>query len=242
MTAPLGMAPADTVATESLSNTATSADGVSALEEMTSRCRSLELALEEKDAALREMQHRAKNSLQLVISLLRLQHHRIADPIAKAAYDQTMHRVEVLAILYRQVHEARANISVQLSRYIREVAETAVANAEIPHVPALTVEAQPMETSLYTAMPLGLVVNELVSQALRAAYPADAWVRVRLERLPTGEARLTVASNGRGLPAGFDADADAAAMLVEALATQLGADLDVAKGAGQSTRLTLRLA
>lgn len=205
------------------------------------RCTALEGALREKEAALREMQHRAKNSLQLVISLLRLQHHRIADPVAKLAYDQTMHRVEVLAILYRQVHEARAETHVDLARYLREVVETAVAGAEARATPSLTTELQPLECSLYTAMPLGLVANELVSQALRGAFPVDAWIRVRLERLPTGEARLTVASNGRSLPAGFDAEVDAAAMLIEALATQLGADLDVSRGGGHSTRLTLRL-
>lgn len=206
-----------------------------------SRCLELEAALAEKEATLRELQHRAKNSLQLVISLLRLQHHRIADPVAKAAYDQTMHRVEVLAILYRQVHEARSETSVELAHYVREVAETAVANMDSGRPPALTVEVQPQRCSLYTAMPMGLIVNELVAQALRGAFPPEGWLTVRLERLPTGESRLTVTSNGRGLPTGFDAEADAAAMLVEALATQLGADLDIAKGPGTSTRLTLPL-
>lgn len=206
------------------------------------RCRTLELALSEKDTALRELQHRAKNSLQLVISLLRLQHHRITDPAARAAYDQTMYRVEVLAILYRQVHETRSETQVNLARYMREVCETAVANVgDLPAQVKVTVEGEPLTTSLYTAMPLGLILNELVMQGLRHAYPDDAWMKVRLERLPSGQARLTVADSGRGLPQGFDPDADAATMLVEALATQLGADLDINLGSGTAVRLTLKL-
>jgi len=211
--------------------------------DLAERCRILEATLAEKDAALRELQHRAKNSLQMVISLLQLQNHRITDPVARAAYDQTMHRVEVLATLYRQVHEARAQTQVDLARYMREVAEMAQANmTSTPAKPVrITVEAQDLSTTLYTAMPLGLILNELVSQALLHAYPDDAWMRVRLEQLPSGQARLTVASNGRALPAGFDTEADAAGMLVEALATQLGADLDVSRNMGTTTRLTLTL-
>lgn len=206
------------------------------------RCRLLESALAEKEATLREMQHRAKNSLQLVISLLRLQHHRISDPAARAAYDQTMHRVEVLAILYRQVHETRSETQVDLPRYLREVCETAVLNAtDIVRPVQVQVDAQSLSTSLYSAMPLGLIVNELVSQGLTHAYPTDGWLKVSLESLADGTARLTVADNGRALPTGFDTEADAAAMLVEALATQLGADLDIRHGTGTTVSLTLKL-
>lgn len=210
--------------------------------ELVARIRALDAAVADKEAALRELQHRAKNSLQLVISLLRLQHHRITDPVARAAYDQTMFRVEVLAILYRQVHEARSETQVNLARYLREVCETAIANVgDVPVPVTLSVEAEPLTTSLYTAMPLGLIANELVMQGLHHAYPEDAWMRVRLEQLPSGSAKLTVADNGRGLPQGFDADADAASMLVEALATQLGADLDLSHGSGTAVHLTLKL-
>ncbi|HYC03784.1 MAG TPA: sensor histidine kinase [Azospirillaceae bacterium] len=194
------------------------------------------------EEALRELQHRAKNSLQLVISLLRLQHHRIVDPEARAAYDQTMHRVEVLAVLYRQMHESRADNTVDLSRYFREVTENALANA--PDVRAdlkVSVEVESLGTSLYTAMPLGLVVNELVTAGARHAYPEEAWMAVRLESLPSGQARLTVEDNGRGLPPGFDPEQDASTMLVEALATQLGADLDISRDAGTRVQFTMTL-
>jgi two-component sensor histidine kinase len=215
-------------------------DGASAA--LDERIEFLETALRQKDAALREIQHRAKNSLQMVISLLRLQHHRIVDPQARAAYDQTMHRVEALAILYRQVHESHAETNVQLGRYLSEVTESAAANledgqAEVPV--ELTVE--PLATSLYTAMPLGLIVHELVSSAMRHAFPSECWLKVSLVRRPDGLAQLCVADNGRGLPTGFDSEQDAAMILVEALATQLGADLDISTAAGSRVTVTLPL-
>ena len=207
-----------------------------------SRVEVLEEALRQKEAALREIQHRAKNSLQMVISLLRLQHHRIIDPQARAAYDQTMHRVEALAILYRQVHESQSETHVQLGRYLSEVAESAASNledgqAEVP----VQIDVEPLTTSLYTAMPLGLIVHELVSNAVHHAFPAEGWLRVALARRPDGLAELSVTDNGRGLPSGFDSEQDAAMILVEALATQLGADLDISTSAGSRVTVTLPL-
>ncbi|HYE50276.1 MAG TPA: sensor histidine kinase [Azospirillaceae bacterium] len=216
-----------------------SSGGEPGLEE---RCRLLEQQLRETEGVLRELQHRAKNSLQLVISLLRLQHHRIVDPEARAAYDQTMHRVEVLAVLYRQMHEARSAGTVELARYFREVVETAMANAADGRTDVtVEVEVEPLSTSLYTAMPLGLVVNELVTNGLRHAFPDNAWMRVRLQSVSPEQVRLTVEDNGRGLPPGFDPEQDASTILVEALATQLGADLDVSDSGGSRVQLTLKL-
>lgn len=218
-------------------------DGFAGLshQELVERCRLLTEQLSDREQVLRELQHRAKNSLQLVISMLRLQHHRINEPVARAAYDQTMFRVEVLAILYRQIHEARSEVSVDLSQYAQEICETALGNVGDLETPVhVSVNAEPLRTSLYTAMPLGLIINELVMSGLRHAYPAEGQMEVRLEDR-NGQAVLTVSDNGRGLPPGFDSDADASAMLVEALATQLGADLDIQGGHGTTVRLTLQL-
>jgi len=212
-------------------------------EDLEERCRALSVAVQEKEHALRELQHRAKNSLQLVISLLRLQHHRISDPGARMAYDQTMFRVEVLAVLYRQVHETRSETQVQLQRYTQEVVETAVQNiGDLPAPVQVEVRAAPgITTSLYTAMPYGLILNELVMAALRNAYPSNGRMEVMLEKIADGHARLNIRGNGRALPPGFDAEADAAQMLVEALATQLGADLDIRTTPSHAVSVTFQL-
>ncbi|MFM2044529.1 MAG: hypothetical protein RLY86_3105 [Pseudomonadota bacterium] len=222
----------------------TTVDGLDSLsrEDLVTRCRSLRRDLDCREAMLRELQHRAKNSLQLVTSMLRLQHHRIADPEARAAYDQTMHRVEVLAILYRQFHETRSEADVDLKRFAEEICETAIDNAgDLPAPVQVTVQAERLRTSLYTAMPFGLILNELVASGLRHAFGDAGRMEVRIEGGPGDQARLTVSDTGRALPAGFDAEADASTMLVEALATQLGADLDISTLRGSSVTLTLKL-
>lgn len=188
---------------------------------MNDQTRELEQALREKEAALRELQHRAKNSLQLVISLLKLQTGRIRDPDARAAYDQTLQRIEALAIAYRHLHES-GETRVDLGRYLKELVTTTCATAPGASQVAIEVEAEEIVGGLSLAVPLGLILNELLTTALRHAFPEQGMIRVDLRRVEPDGAELAVADNGRGLPPGFDADTDAAVMLAEALAGQLG--------------------
>lgn len=179
--------------------------------------------IRELESELRELQHRAKNSLQLVLSLLKLQTGRIRDPDARAAYEQTLVRIEALAILYRQLHETGSGTHVALGRYVEALCDTVKAGTPggLSTIP-ITVAAEPMEVGLYEAMPLGLIVAELVSNSLHHAFPDQGWVQVSLTHAGEQRGRLVVEDNGRPLPAGFDTTVDDGLMLAEALAAQLG--------------------
>lgn len=194
--------------------------------------RRLQQALREKEEALRELQHRAKNSLQLVISLLKLQSGRIRDPDARIAYDQTLQRIEALAIAYRHLHESQSETEVELGRYLTELATTTCANMAGAAGVDTRIRTDELAVGLSLAVPLGLILNELITNALRHAFPSDRWIRIELRRLDAASAELLVADNGRGLPAGFDADADAAMMLAEALAGQIGGTFSAETGSG----------
>lgn len=185
---------------------------------------------------LRELQHRAKNSLQLVISLLKLQAGRIRDPDARAAYEQTLVRIESLAILYRQLHESGTGTHVRLDRYVEALTDAVKEGAPggLANVP-VEVKCDPIQIGLYEAMPLGLIIAELLASALHHAFPAQGWIRITVLAETTGRARLTVEDNGRALPAGFDTTADDGLMLAEALAAQLGDTLSTDSDAAGTT-------
>ncbi|WP_245986976.1 sensor histidine kinase [Azospirillum thermophilum] len=192
--------------------------------------------IQELEAELRELQHRAKNSLQLVISLLKLQAGRIRDPDARAAYEQTMLRIEALAILYRQLHETGSGTHVDLGRYVEALCEavqqgTPGAAANVP----ITVTSEAVQVGLYEAMPLGLIIAELVTNSLQHAFPDNGWIQVTVANQANGRARLTVEDNGRALPAGFDTTAEDGLMLAEALAAQLGDTLSTDSDAAGTT-------
>lgn len=193
------------------------------------RVRELEAALRQKDAALREVQHRAKNGLQLAISLLRLQVGRMRDPEARAAFEDTLHRVEALTLVYRQLHQSGAEADVDLAVYLGELAHIAASPADDAVRGAgveVSVIADPIAVDLTAAMTIGLIVNELILASLRHAFSGTPRIDIGLARFGEGHARLTVADNGRSLPSGFDRGEDDAMLLVQALAGQLGGTLD----------------
>jgi len=208
---------------------------------MDDHTRQLEQALKEKEAALRELQHRAKNSLQLVISLLKLQSGRIRDPDARAAYELTLQRIEALAIAYRHLHESGTETKVEFGRYLTELVTTT--SASVPGGAQgvdIEVNAEKVTGGLSVAVPLGLIVNELLTISLRHAFPAKSWIRISLTRPEPSVMELLIADNGRGLPSGFDPDADAGMLLAEALAAQLGATMVTdTGGSGTSIHLTM---
>jgi two-component sensor histidine kinase len=193
------------------------------------RVQELEAALRQKDAALREVQHRAKNGLQLAISLLRLQVGRMRDREARAAFEDTLHRVEALTLVYRQLHQSGAEANVDLSNYLGELAHIAASPGDEAVRAAgveVKVEAEAIAVDLTAAMTIGLIVNELILAALRHAFSGTPRIEIALTRFGDRHARLSVADNGRPMPSGFDRSDDDATLLVQALAGQLGGSLD----------------
>jgi two-component sensor histidine kinase len=208
------------------------------------RIRELEAALRQKDAALREVQHRAKNGLQLAISLLRLQVGRMRDPESRAAFEDTLHRVEALTLVYRQLHQSGAESDVDLGSYLGELAHIAAAPADQTDRGGgveVVVSAEAILVDLTTAMTIGLIVNELILASLRHAFSGLPRVEIGLRRFGEGHARLTIADNGRRLPAGFDRSGDDAMLLVQALAGQLGGTIDTDGDVGSIAELIFPL-
>jgi two-component sensor histidine kinase len=130
---------------------------------------------------------------------------------------------------------------VDLGRYLAEV--SGIGRAGMGRRTAkVQINADPIVAGLSLAVPLGLIVNEILSATQRYAFPETAWIQVSLVRIDDGRAELLVAGNGRPLPAGFDPEADSGLMLADALASQLAATLDTEiAGNGTTTRLTFPL-
>ena len=162
-------------------------------------------AVRERDGRLAEMSHRVKNDLQLVTSLLRAEAERQRNPAARAALGRAGARVEAVARVHDLLCRGDGSGTVAVDRYLRE---TCAGLAELLGVDgrhrALVVRAEAAVLPADTARSLGLVVNELVTNAFRHAFAADGpgTVRVELGRDAGGRLRLGVADEGRGCPTG----------------------------------------
>ena len=166
-------------------------------------------ALAEKDLLLRELYHRVKNNMQIISSLLDLQAAAITDPVVLEAFRVSQARVRAMALVHEKLYQAKDLTRISFSNYVEDlVADLFSSYGVTKDRVRLTLDADingdviPVDT----AASCGLIVNELLSNALKYAFPAGrrGEVRIELRRLTAHRYRLVVADNGIGMPNHFD--------------------------------------
>jgi PAS domain S-box-containing protein len=203
----------------------------------------LRASLREKDALLKEVHHRVKNNLQVVSSLLQLQGARVEDPGAKAAFRESQNRVRSMALLHEYLFRSPERGRIDLAEHVRGLCSHLMLGfGTDPDRVRLTVEVAPIDCSVDQAIPLGLIINELVSNALKHAFPdgRPGRLSVLLREGEGGRAVLTVADDGVGLPADLDVTRTPGLglQLVVTLVEQLGGRLDVEREGGTAFHIT----
>lgn len=200
----------------------------------------LRAALRDKDTLLKEVYHRVKNNLQLVQSLLNLQSRASGDPAAQGALLETSHRIRAMALVHEKLYQSGSLASISLRDYaqelLRHIAEAAATEARGIE---LQDEVDDIECTLDVAIPFGLLLNELVFNALEHAFTAGNTGRIVVKLdARDGVPCLTVADDGIGLPPGFMAGhgMSMGLQLATSLARQLGGALEARSEAGSVFR------
>lgn len=221
-------------------------DGVMVLAsivDITERRRSqeaMERALAEKTVLLNEVHHRVKNNLQVISSLLNLQAAHAGDPRLQTLLNESQGRVKAMALTHQLLYERKDFSRVDLAEYLnrliqllRGVYRASNSGVEI----SLEVSEGPVYLDLDRAIPCGLLVNELVTNCFKHAFPGDRRGRIIIGmHRDSGELELVVRDDGVGLPAGFDLNAvtSLGLQLVPLFADQLQAELGVGSASGTS--------
>jgi two-component sensor histidine kinase len=203
----------------------------------------LRAALREKEALVREVHHRAKNNLMLITGLLRLEADQVDHAAARAVLQNMEHRIHSLAQLHELLSYTHQVTDVDLGVHVRQVAEhlfrsLTLADAGI----RLRLETVNVVVSTQQGITCGLLVNELVTNALKHAFPGQrrGEVRVLLQPEPVAagpddvapQARVVVSDDGVGLPANFGSSATVGRQLMADLAQQLRSHLEIGPGPG----------
>jgi PAS domain S-box-containing protein len=216
-----------------------------AIEDVTERVR-----LEREHAAaherigmlLQELTHRVKNSLQFIASMVWIEARSHKSGEGKAALERVAHRIEALGQLYSKLSKADTVEAVDAATYLDELCRDLVASVQKEGGTSVVLKTDIESERLPTdrAIPIGLIVNELVTNAVKYAFPgaAKGTVMVTLKRVP-GELRLTVADDGQGLDP-RRADSGLGGRLVDGFAQQLGAQV-VRESGSQGTTVHLIL-
>jgi predicted ATPase/GAF domain-containing protein len=190
--------------------------------------------LHEKETLLKEVHHRVKNNLQIIHSMLNLQLSYIKDEQARASFRESQDRIYSMALIHEKLYKSESLVKIDLAEYIRSLTANLFLSYGVNERtirPEIHVEE--ISLNINTLIPCALIVNELVSNALKHAFPdaarlvdeteAVGELRIDLRRVNNRQFILSVSDNGIGLPKGFDIESceSLGLKLVKVLAKQL---------------------
>jgi two-component sensor histidine kinase len=196
---------------------------------------------EARELMFMELQHRVSNHLQVVSSLLKFQRRGVTDPEAQRALDEASARLALVARIQRQLHDP-ASQTIDIARFLREMARDIVEAAGAGDRVEVQVEAQPLTVEAQQAVPFGLVATELLSNAVEHGFAdgRSGTIRVALSQDGDGGVTLRVCDTGRGLPEGFDLEGEPGLGMTIArqFSEQLGGRLSLHSAGGTVAQLT----
>jgi two-component sensor histidine kinase len=231
----------------------------------------IKASLREKEVLLKEIHHRVKNNLQVVSSLLYLQSEIITDPVVLDMFQDSQHRVRSMALVHERLYQAQDLSRIDFSDYVWDLANHLLSSYSMSADRVkLEMEADSVALDVDTAVPCGLIINELVSNSLKHAFPAhsaptngtqghadgqnveahkDPMARspgkilIQLRLDAGGQLQLLVSDNGVGIPADFDMDntESLGLLLVNSLVRQLRGTLELSTAAGTEFKIAFRL-
>jgi two-component sensor histidine kinase len=209
-------------------------------------------SLRVKEILLKEIHHRVKNNMQIIISLLNLQADYIHDPPARELFRESQDRIRSMALVHEKLYQSPDLAQVDFSEYIYSLGASLFrsTHADADAI-AFTTQVDNVRLGIDQAIPCGLIINELLINCLKHAFPAGAplppWrtaaqpKQIRVEFYRTAEQYvLIISDNGVGLPAGMDwrATESLGMQLVVGLVSQLSGVLQVDSSAGASFKIT----
>jgi two-component sensor histidine kinase len=206
---------------------------------------SLALSLEEKNTLLKEVHHRVKNNLNVIVSLLRLQEDQI-DSVdsAREAFEQSRNRIFSMALVHESLYQSESLSEIEMDVYIRDLLDqlidVSLGGQEISYV----LDLEPIRVDITRAIPCGIILNELLTNIRKHAFTreiSEPSITVAFRRAGKLHLELSVADNGLGLPADFSiAESTSLGLhLIHLLTEQMNGTVEMISDNG--TRVTVRI-
>jgi two-component sensor histidine kinase len=161
----------------------------------------LRTSLRDKEVLLQEIHHRVKNNLQIMSSLLHLQSRHVTDQETLAMFKESRNRIRSMALVHEKLYQSSDLSQINFAQYVRSLGSYLLRSYGVdPGLVRLQIDAQDAHLSIDTAVPCGLVINELISNALKHAFPdgRDGEIRLEFHQVETGRFVLTVHDDGVG--------------------------------------------
>ncbi len=169
--------------------------------------RKLITVLDEKNTVLKELYHRTKNNMQVIIAMLNLRSYSIDNEIVSTAFNDMIGRIQSMALVHEKLYKSENLSLINLDEYINDLMSLLINTETLWDLKIkLKLDLESVSIDIDRAIPCGLILNELVSNTNKHAFKNldSGEVIISLKKLETDEVEIIVADNGNGLPAGFD--------------------------------------
>lgn len=200
-----------------------------------------QLMLKEKEVLLKEIHHRVKNNLQIISSLLNLQLNVISNKETRELVRESQNRVRSMALIHEKLYQSENVGQINLEEYLRSLTRDLFRSYSVGGV-TLKLEVDEIRLDVDTAVPCGLIVNELVSNALKYAFPSgrEGQISLKVAMVSHQQVALTVSDNGVGLPNDMNLRTSSTLgfQLVHMLVKQLRGTLDIVRNGGTTFMIT----
>ncbi|MBF0457367.1 MAG: response regulator [Nitrospirae bacterium] len=167
----------------------------------------LQATISEKETLLHEIHHRVKNNMQVIISLLKLQASYLKDSCNKEMFKDCENRIKAMAMVHERLHRTSDMTSINLKYYVKQIANEMMASYQTENRRiTLKITGEDFILGIDTAVPCGLVINELLSNAIKHAFPGDedGTIKINFRLIRAGEYEVTVKDNGIGISGKID--------------------------------------
>lgn len=168
--------------------------------------RSLQNLLEEKEWLLREIHHRVKNNLQIVMSLLNTQSIYLESDAALNAIRDSQHRIRSISLIHQKLYQSNNVALIDMPAYIQELVDYLQDSFDIGNHIHFDLQIEAIELDVTQAVPVGLILNEAISNAIKYAFPGNlnGLIIISMQQINEDHFLLTVVDNGVGLPTNFN--------------------------------------
>lgn len=204
----------------------------------------LKMSLEEKEVLIRELRHRVKNNLQIISSLLRLQSRALRGSCAQVLSEAST-RVQSMALVHEMLYSVENVAHLDIANYISRLTKNLLHSC--PHQGCaidMELDIGEVHIGIESALPLGMLLNEIVSNALRHAFPTkrNGRIRISLDSRESGEVELTVTDDGIGFPEAVDwkEPNSFGLQLINTVVDQLSGVLEITRNGGTKVRVRFK--
>jgi len=192
---------------------------------------------------LREIHHRVKNNLAIVISLLNLQKQKYPDPDLRRIMKDMELRIRSMALIHEHLYHSENLDQIPLADYLHDLSAIILGTFSGKKIKLIT-RLEAAEVNIETALPIGLITNELLTNAFKYAFTdqGEGIIQISLSKPDDDHIRLTISDNGSGLPSGFSLNEQTSLgmFIVRLLVEQLDGSIDVANDHGASFTIQFR--